>query len=186
MRTPSLVVIAAAILGIGVVVFLLRGHDVSDPGDFIDRQSAQLSRNPIAPPSVSGARQQRSAQASVSPTESPTSTVDGASAASALAAPKLAAPGQLRDVFEYTERWSSGHLRAVQVFGFSDLFLRLGLLPGDLVIAIGDVSVQDYASGEAVLNSLIQANVSTVTIVRKGKKQDVRVNLDVIGPYGGK
>jgi general secretion pathway protein C len=59
----------------------------------------------------------------------------------------------------------------------SDAFSRLGLRPGDLVIAINGSSLDDPAHSTEIFNSLGSVAEARITVVRNGSQQDLLLNL---------
>jgi general secretion pathway protein C len=59
----------------------------------------------------------------------------------------------------------------------SDAFSRLGLRPGDLVIAINGSTLDDPQRSTEVFNSLGSAAEARITVVRNGSQQDLLLNL---------
>jgi type II secretion system protein C len=90
---------------------------------------------------------------------------------------RRAPQGKLADVFTYSEIRTRNQLQALHILrGKNDEALRsLGLLPGDLVIAVNGSPIQEYESAERVLHSLLTSKEPAVTVVREGRKTDVVV-----------
>jgi general secretion pathway protein C len=59
----------------------------------------------------------------------------------------------------------------------SDAFSRLGLRPGDLVIAINGSALDDPQRSTEVFNSLGSVAEARITVVRNGSQQDLLLNL---------
>jgi general secretion pathway protein C len=59
----------------------------------------------------------------------------------------------------------------------SEAFGRLGLRPGDLVIAINGSSLDDPARSTEIFNSLGSVAEARITVVRNGSQQDLLLNL---------
>jgi S1-C subfamily serine protease len=59
----------------------------------------------------------------------------------------------------------------------SDAFSRLGLRPGDLVIAINGSALDDPQRSTEVFNSLGSVAEARITVVRNGSQQDLVLNL---------
>jgi general secretion pathway protein C len=56
-------------------------------------------------------------------------------------------------------------------------FARLGLRPGDEVIAINGTPLDDQDRGQAVLNTLTNASEARVTVIRNNQQQDLTLNI---------
>jgi general secretion pathway protein C len=93
--------------------------------------------------------------------------------------PRRDAPGLLNQVMKYSELRTDGRLRAIQISPATDgkVLRRLGIRPGDLLIAVNGISVEAQHSGENVLNKLGNSDDASVTIVRNGTRQQIELNL---------
>lgn len=56
-------------------------------------------------------------------------------------------------------------------------FARLGLHPGDEVVAINGTPLDDQDRGQAILNTLGTAPEARVTVIRNGQQQDLTLNI---------
>src|SRR5215469_11573301 len=56
-------------------------------------------------------------------------------------------------------------------------FARLGLRPGDEVIAINGAPLDDQDRGQAILNTLGTSPEARVTVIRNGQQQDLNLNI---------
>ncbi|MGP8033888.1 MAG: type II secretion system protein GspC [Steroidobacteraceae bacterium] len=56
-------------------------------------------------------------------------------------------------------------------------FSRLGLRPGDEVVAINGTPLDDQDRGQAILNTLNTASEARVTIIRNNQQQDLTLNI---------
>ncbi len=56
-------------------------------------------------------------------------------------------------------------------------FARLGLRPGDEVIAINGTPLDDQDRGQAILNTLTSSSEARVTVIRNNQQQDLTLNL---------
>ncbi|MGO9804530.1 MAG: type II secretion system protein GspC [Steroidobacteraceae bacterium] len=56
-------------------------------------------------------------------------------------------------------------------------FSRLGLRPGDEVIAINGTPLDDQDRGQAILNTLNTASEARVTVIRNNQQQDLTLNI---------
>lgn len=88
---------------------------------------------------------------------------------------EVSAPGLLRDAMQYSELHTGGRLRAIRVSPGRDVqaLQRLGLRPGDLIIAVNGKPVEEQSSGERALELLGNQPEGQITIVRNGSRQDV-------------
>jgi general secretion pathway protein C len=57
------------------------------------------------------------------------------------------------------------------------VFVSIGLKPGELVTAINGVQLIDQASVESALKALAASTESQITVMRRGAKQDLRLNM---------
>jgi general secretion pathway protein C len=56
-------------------------------------------------------------------------------------------------------------------------FARLGLRPGDQVVAINGTPLDDQDRGQAILNTLGTSPDARVTVIRNGQQQDLTLNI---------
>lgn len=56
-------------------------------------------------------------------------------------------------------------------------FARLGLRPGDEVIAINGTPLDDQERGQAILNTLPNSSEARVTLIRNNQQQDIVLNI---------
>jgi general secretion pathway protein C len=56
-------------------------------------------------------------------------------------------------------------------------FSRLGLRPGDEVVAINGTPLDDQDRGQAILNTLNTASEARVTVIRNNQQQDLTLNI---------
>ena len=56
-------------------------------------------------------------------------------------------------------------------------FARLGLRPGDEVIAINGTPLDDQDRGQAILNTLSTSSEARVTVIRNNQQQDLTLNI---------
>lgn len=115
-----------------------------------------------------------------------------ASAASAVASPdpqleqmKQAMqrdPTALSEVIRAQQVLAGGRQRGFRVYPGNNprAFSRLGLRPGDLIIAVNGTPLDDPARGEEVMRTLGSAAEARVTIVRNGRDTDVVLDLAAI------
>lgn len=116
-------------------------------------------------------------QAVVASLPPPRGATYGVPSAHSGRAARLPASGPLQDLISYSEVRTGGRLRAIQVFPGHKVYAlqRLGLRPGDLVIAIGDTPVEEHLNGEHALELLGNSFAGQVTIVRNGSRQELTI-----------
>lgn len=56
-------------------------------------------------------------------------------------------------------------------------FARLGLRPGDEVVAINGTPLDDQDRGQAILNTLTNSSEARVTVIRNNQQQDLTLNI---------
>ncbi len=56
-------------------------------------------------------------------------------------------------------------------------FARLGLRPGDEVIAINGTPLDDQDRGQAIINTLTSSSEARVTVIRNNQQQDLTLNI---------
>jgi general secretion pathway protein C len=59
-------------------------------------------------------------------------------------------------------------------------FTRIGLRPGDLVLAINGTPLDDPSRGQEIFNTLGSSSEAHVTVVRNGKQQDLTLQMSQI------
>lgn len=90
---------------------------------------------------------------------------------------EVSASGTLRDAVQYSELKVSGRLRAIRVSPAQDMlaFQEFGLVPGDLIIAVNGIPIEEQQDGESVLELLGSPANGHVTIVRNGRRHDLPI-----------
>jgi general secretion pathway protein C len=56
-------------------------------------------------------------------------------------------------------------------------FIRLGLRPGDLVVAINGTPLDDPSRGQEIFNTLQSSSEAHVTVLRNGTQQDLTLQM---------
>ena len=56
-------------------------------------------------------------------------------------------------------------------------FMRLGLQPGDMVVAINGTPLDDQDRGQAIMNTLSTSPEARVTVIRNNQQQDLTLNI---------
>lgn len=89
-------------------------------------------------------------------------------------------PGNLADVIQVAPAMDNGKLIGYRVNPGRDQaqFLRFGLKPGDVVIGINDVSLDDPQRALELYNLLRSAREATITVHRGNENTVLRVSLD--------
>jgi general secretion pathway protein C len=88
-------------------------------------------------------------------------------------------PGLLSDVISPQPVFAQGKQRGYRVYPGRNrqAFLRLGLRPGDLVLAINGTPLDDPARGQEIFRTLGTSSEAHVTVMRNGRQQDVTLNV---------
>ncbi len=88
-------------------------------------------------------------------------------------------PALVGEILRPTVVIADGKQRGFRVYpgSNSEAFNRLGLRPGDLVIAINGTSLDDPQRSTEVFNSLGSVAEARITVVRNGSQQDLLLNL---------
>ena len=88
-------------------------------------------------------------------------------------------PGLLTDVLRPQPVFDHGKMNGFRIFPGRDraAFLRLGLRPGDQVIAINGTPLDDRDRGEEILHTLSSSSEARLTIMRAGQQQDLSLNI---------
>jgi general secretion pathway protein C len=88
-------------------------------------------------------------------------------------------PGVIADVIRPQPVFAGGKQRGYRVYPGRNrqAFMRLGLRPGDLVIAINSTPLDDPARGEEIFGTLASASEAHVTVMRNGRQQDLTLNM---------
>ncbi len=88
-------------------------------------------------------------------------------------------PGLIGDVMRPQPVMDKGKLNGFRVYPGRDraTFMRLGLRPGDQVIAINGTPLDDPGRGQQILHTLSSASEAHVTVIRAGQQQDLLLNI---------
>ncbi|HXS27123.1 MAG TPA: type II secretion system protein GspC [Steroidobacteraceae bacterium] len=91
-------------------------------------------------------------------------------------------PAVIADVIRPQPVFAGGKQRGYRVYPGRNrqAFLRLGLRPGDLVVAINDTPLDDPARGEEIFGTLASSSEARVTVMRNGRQQDLTLNMSQI------
>ena len=103
-------------------------------------------------------------------------------------------PGLIADIMRPTPVLVDGKQRGYRVYPGRNrqAFTRLGLRPGDLVIAINGTPLDDPSRGPEIFRTLGSSSEAHVTVMRNGQQQDLNLNLAqvaqeaeaLVGPQG--
>lgn len=87
-------------------------------------------------------------------------------------------PGAFAEVVRPQPVFANGVQRGYRVYPGRNrqLFARLGLQPGDLVLAINGTSLDDPQRGMEIFNTMGSSDRVTVTVERNGQSQDLTLN----------
>lgn len=97
-------------------------------------------------------------------------------------------PGALTEILRPQPVFANGVQRGYRVYPGRNRqqFARLGLQPGDLVMAINGTPLDDPARGMEIFNSLGSASSVNVTIERNGQTEELTLNVAQMSlPDGG-
>ncbi|MBV9697357.1 MAG: type II secretion system protein GspC [Gammaproteobacteria bacterium] len=88
-------------------------------------------------------------------------------------------PGLIGDVMRPQPVMDKGKLNGFRVYPGRDraTFMRLGLRPGDQVIAINGTPLDDPNRGQQILHTLSSSSEAHVTVIRAGQQQDLVLNI---------
>jgi general secretion pathway protein C len=88
-------------------------------------------------------------------------------------------PGLLADLLHPQAVMDGDKVKGFRVFPGRDrlAFARLGLRPGDEVIAINGTPLDDQERGQAILNTLPSTSEARVTVIRNNQQQDLVLNI---------
>ncbi len=88
-------------------------------------------------------------------------------------------PGLFADVIRPQPVMDHGHMNGFRVYPGRNrqAFMRLGLRPGDQVIAINGTPLDDRDRGEQILHTLSSSSEAHVTVLRGGQQQDLTLNI---------
>ena len=88
-------------------------------------------------------------------------------------------PGLIADLLRPQAVMDGDRVRGFRVFPGRNrqAFARLGLRPGDEVIAINGTPLDDQDRGQAILNTLGTSSEARVTVIRNNQQQDLTLNI---------
>ena len=88
-------------------------------------------------------------------------------------------PGLIADLLRPQAVMDGDKVKGFRVFpGRNRLaFARLGLRPGDEVVAINGTPLDDQERGQAILNTLGSSSEARITVIRNNQQQDLTVNI---------
>ena len=91
-------------------------------------------------------------------------------------------PGIIGDIMRPEPVFAGGKQQGFRVYPGRDpeVFLQLGLRPGDLVTAIDGQPLNDPSRGEQILNALGSSREARVTVLRNGQQQDLTLDLAAV------
>ncbi len=91
-------------------------------------------------------------------------------------------PNTIAEVIRPQPVFAQGKQRGFRVYPGRNrqAFTRIGLRPGDLVLAINGTPLDDPARGQEVFNTLGSSSEAHVTVLRNGKQQDLTLQLSQI------
>ena len=88
-------------------------------------------------------------------------------------------PGLIADLLRPQAVMDGDKVRGFRVYPGRNrmAFARLGLRPGDQVVAINGTPLDDQDRGQAILNTLGTSPDARVTVIRNGQQQDLTLNI---------
>jgi len=88
-------------------------------------------------------------------------------------------PGLISDIMRPQPVFAQGKQRGYRVYPGRNrqAFGRLGLRPGDLVVAINGTPLDDPARGQEVFRTIGSSSEAHVTVMRNGRQQDLTLNM---------
>jgi general secretion pathway protein C len=91
-------------------------------------------------------------------------------------------PGIIGDIMRPEAVFAGGKQQGFRVYPGRnpEMFLQLGLRPGDLVTAIDGQPLDDPSRGEQILNALGSSSEARVTVLRNGQQQDLTLDLAAV------
>ncbi|HVN42159.1 MAG TPA: type II secretion system protein GspC [Steroidobacteraceae bacterium] len=96
-------------------------------------------------------------------------------------------PAAITEIIRPQPVFANGQQRGYRVYPGRNRgqFLKLGLLPGDLVTAVNGTPLDDPNRGVEILQSMDSAASVTVTVERNGQTQQVTINNTQTAPEAG-
>jgi general secretion pathway protein C len=88
-------------------------------------------------------------------------------------------PGLMADIMRPQPVFAQGKQKGYRVYPGRNrqAFTRLGLRPGDLVMAINGTPLDDPARGQEIFRTLGSSSEAHITVMRAGQQQDLTLNI---------
>src|SRR5882757_484473 len=88
-------------------------------------------------------------------------------------------PGLMADIMRPQPVFAQGKQKGYRVYPGRNrqAFSRLGLRPGDLVVAISGTPLDDPARGREIFRTLGSSSEAHITVIRGGQQQDLTLNI---------
>lgn len=88
-------------------------------------------------------------------------------------------PGLLSDIMRPQPVFAQGRQRGYRVYPGRnrEAFNRLGLRPGDLVLAVNGTPLDDPARGQEIFRTIGSSSEAHITVIRNGQQQDLTLNM---------
>jgi general secretion pathway protein C len=88
-------------------------------------------------------------------------------------------PGLMADIMRPQPVFAQGKQKGYRVYPGRNrqAFVRLGLRPGDLVMAINGTPLDDPARGQDIFRTLGSSSEAHITVMRGGQQQDLTLNI---------
>jgi general secretion pathway protein C len=88
-------------------------------------------------------------------------------------------PGLMADIMRPQPVFAQGKQKGYRVYPGRNrqAFTRLGLHPGDLVMAINGTPLDDPARGQEIFRTLGSSSEAHITVMRSGQQQDLTLNI---------
>jgi general secretion pathway protein C len=88
-------------------------------------------------------------------------------------------PGLMADIMRPQPVFAQGKQKGYRVYPGRNrqAFTRLGLRPGDLVMAINGTPLDDPARGQEIFRTLSSSSEAHITVMRSGQQQDLTLNI---------
>ncbi len=88
-------------------------------------------------------------------------------------------PGLMADIMRPQPVFAQGKQKGYRVYPGRNrqAFSRLGLRPGDLVMAINGTPLDDPARGQEIFRTLGSSSEAHITVMRSGQQQDLTLNI---------
>jgi general secretion pathway protein C len=88
-------------------------------------------------------------------------------------------PGLMADIMRPQPVFAQGKQKGYRVYPGRNrqAFTRLGLRPGDLVMAINGTPLDDPARGQEIFRTLGSSSEAHITVMRSGQQQDLTLNI---------